>query len=165
METTKPLISFIITTYNLPAHYLLRCIDSVFSSSLNQDEFEIVLVDDGSKIKILPELKQYQNLIRYIYQDNKGASGARNTGIDHAKGEYIQFIDGDDYLLTKPYNYCIDILKQEEPQLLLFKYTKNKEHEGSYKRSKSTTGADYMFHNNLQLSVDTSILKRNILDG
>ena len=165
METTKPLISFIITTYNLSAHYLLRCIDSVFSSSLNQDEFEIVLVDDGSKIKILPELKQYQNLIRYIYQDNKGASGARNTGIDHAKGEYIQFIDGDDYLLTKPYNYCIDILKQEEPQLLLFKYTKNKEHEGSYKRSKSTTGADYMFHNNLQLSVDTSILKRNILDG
>ena len=165
METTKPLISFIITTYNLPAHYLLRCIDSVFSSSLNQDEFEIVLVDDGSKIKILPELKQYQNLIRYIYQDNKGASGARNTGIDHAKGEYIQFIDGDDYLLTKPYNYCIDILKQEKPQLLLFKYTKNKDHEGSYKRSKSTTGADYMFHNNLQLSVDTSILKRNILDG
>ena len=59
METTKPLISFIITTYNLPAHYLLRCIDSVFSSSLNQDEFEIVLVDDGSKIKILPELKPY----------------------------------------------------------------------------------------------------------
>ena len=165
METTKPLISFIITTYNLPAHYLLRCIDSVFSSSLNQDEFEIVLVDDGSKIKILPELKQYQNLIRCIYQDNKGASGARNTGIDHSKGEYIQFIDGDDYLLTKPYNYCIDILKQEEPQLLLFKYTKNKEYEGSYKRSKSTTGADYMFHNNLQLSVDTSILKRNILDG
>ena len=165
METTKPLISFIITTYNLPAHYLLRCIDSVFSSSLNQDEFEIVLVDDGSKIKILPELKQYQNLIRYIYQDNKGASGARNTGIDHAKGEYIQFIDGDDYLLTKPYNYCIDILKQEKPQLLLFKYTKNKDHEGSYKRSKSITGADYMLHNNLQLSVDTSILKRNILDG
>lgn len=165
METTKPLISFIITTYNLPAHYLLRCIDSVFSSSLNQDEFEIVLVDDGSKIKILPELKQYQNLIRYIYQGNKGASGARNTGIDHAKGEYIQFIDGDDYLLTKPYNYCIDILKQEEPQLLLFKYTKNKDHEGSYKRSKSTTGADYMLHNNLQLSVDTSIFKRSILDG
>ena len=163
METTKPLISFIITTYNLPAHYLLRCIDSVFSSSLNQDEFEIVLVDDGSKIKILPELKQYQNLIRYIYQDNKGASGARNTGIDHAKGEYIQFIDGDDYLLTKPYNYCIDILKQEKPQLLLFKYTKNKDHEGSYKRSKSTTGADYMFHNNLQLSVDTFIFKRSIL--
>ena len=69
----------------MSAHYLLRCIDSVFSISLNQNEFEIVLVDDGSKIKILPELKQYQSLIRYIYQDNKGASGARNTGIEYAK--------------------------------------------------------------------------------
>ena len=79
MEATKPLISFIITTYNLHAHYLLRCIDSVFSSSLNKDEFEIVLIDDGSKSKILPELEQYQNTIRYIYQDNKGAAGARIT--------------------------------------------------------------------------------------
>ena len=163
MEEKKPLISFIITTYNLPAHYLLRCIDSVFSSSLNKDEFEIVLVDDGSKSKILPELEQYQNTIRYIYQDNKGAAGARNTGIEHAKGEYLQFIDGDDYLLTKPYNHCIEILKQEKPQLLLFKYTKNKDYEGSYERSKSITGTDYMLHNNLQLSVDTSIFKRSIL--
>ena len=153
MEATKPLISFIITTYNLPAHYLLRCIDSVFSSSLNKDEFEIVLVDDGSKSKVQPELKQYRNTIRYIYQDNKGAAGARNTGIEHARGEYLQFIDGDDYLLTK----------QEKPQLLLFKYTKTKDYEGSYQRSKSITGADYMLHNNLQLSVDTSIFKRSIL--
>ena len=69
MEAKKPLITFIITTYNLPAHYLLRCIDSVFSSSLNKDEFEIVLVDDGSKSKVLPELKQYRNTIRYIIKE------------------------------------------------------------------------------------------------
>ena len=119
MEATKPLITFIITTYNLPAHYLLRCIDSVFSSSLNKDEFEIVLVDDGSKSKVLPELKQYRNTIRYIYQDNKGAAGARNTGIEHAKGEYLQFIDGDDYLLTKPYNHCIDILKTRKTTTII----------------------------------------------
>ena len=63
MEATKPLITFIITTYNLPAHYLLRCIDSVFSSSLNKDEFEIVVFGGKGEQEICEKIEQILKMI------------------------------------------------------------------------------------------------------
>lgn len=88
-----PLFSVIIPTYN---RYSLtrRAIDSVLSQSC--DDFEVILIDDGSTDNS-PQLKDdYSDLIRYIRQENKGVSSARNRGISLALGTYCAFLDSDD---------------------------------------------------------------------
>jgi len=92
-------VSFVLPIYNvLP--YLERCVQSLLCQTYK--DFEIILVDDGSPDgcgKLCDELAARDNRVRVIHQENKGLSGARNTGIDNAKGEYIIFVDSDDYWL------------------------------------------------------------------
>ena len=92
------LISVIIPIYNTQK-YLKKCIDSVESQSYNN--IEIILVNDGStdsseKI-IQPYLQKYEN-IKYYKKENGGLSDARNYGIQKATGDYICFLDSDDYI-------------------------------------------------------------------
>ncbi len=103
-----PLISIIIPIYNLEK-YIERCLKSIQSQSL--DDFEVIVVDDGSTDESLNICKQYaqkDSRIVIISQHNGGASKARNSGIAVARGQYIAFIDGDDYIekdfLEKLYN-------------------------------------------------------------
>lgn len=92
-------VSFVLPIYNvLP--YLERCVQSLLCQTYK--DFEIILVDDGSPDgcgKLCDELATRDERIRVIHQENKGLSGARNTGIDNAKGEYIIFVDSDDLWL------------------------------------------------------------------
>ena len=92
-------VSFILPVYNVMP-YLERCVVSVLRQTYKN--LEIILVDDGSKDesgKLCDELATRDERIRVIHQENKGLSGARNTGIDNAIGEYIIFVDSDDYWL------------------------------------------------------------------
>jgi len=94
---TKPKISIIIPVYNCKK-YLGRCIDSVIMQTFN--DIEIVCVNDGStdaSSQVLEEYAKRDSRIRIIHQENSGAGCARNAGLDIAQGEYIQFVDGDDY--------------------------------------------------------------------
>lgn len=88
------------------------------------DEMEILLVDDGSTDKS-PVLCDYwsslDHRIKVFHQDNQGLSAARNTGINHAKGEYITFIDSDDYIGDDTLTSIINKLK-ENPQIDLIEY-------------------------------------------
>jgi len=88
-------LSVVIPSYNR-AHYIETAIDSVFDQKV--DNIEIILVDDGSTDNTR-ELVQnkYGDRIRYFYQENQGIPGARNTGIKEARGDYIAFLDSDDY--------------------------------------------------------------------
>lgn len=106
------MISIIIPVYNA-AEYLEETVQSV----LNQDyrEFEIILVNDGSKdnsLEICQKLKDSDERIKIINQDNSGVSTARNNGMNAAKGEYVLFIDADDLLekdmLSTLYNKAIE---------------------------------------------------------
>ena len=105
----KPLISFILTYYNLPVNMLCQCIDSVMALSLSPEEREIIVVDDGSKDSPVNSLMKYGDDITYIRQRNQGLSEARNTGIQMAAGQYLQFVDGDDLLNTDAYEHCLQI--------------------------------------------------------
>ena len=96
----KPIISFILSYYNLPVEMLCSCIDSILAMELKPDEREIIIVDDGSPESPVNQLMKYGNEITYIRQRNQGLSEARNTGIQMANGEYLQFIDADDKLRT-----------------------------------------------------------------
>lgn len=101
MRTDKVLLSIIIPVYNVE-NYLTFCVDSVFKQGLHTSQFEVLLIDDGSKdnsYQVCLDLqKKYPN-IRLFKQENSGQSVARNRGIEEAKGVYIYFVDSDDYLL------------------------------------------------------------------
>lgn len=98
--------------------------DSILKLSLNAKEREIILVDDGSDISPLNDLAEYQNQIIYLRQPNQGVSVARNYGIMIAKGNYIQFVDGDDYLLQAAYEHCLDIVRYHQPDIVTFNSAK-----------------------------------------
>ena len=89
----KPLVSVIIPTYN-SAGYIEEALESVFEQTLQ--DFEIIVVDDGSTDGTGEVLRKYGDRIRYIYQENNGPASARNGGIRVARGEYIAFLDADD---------------------------------------------------------------------
>ena len=86
-------VSVIIPTYNRSS-VLSRAIDSVLRQSFK--DFELIVVDDGSTDNTKELIEKYSDQITYIYQDNKGVSAARNKGLEHAKGEWIAFLDSDD---------------------------------------------------------------------
>ena len=93
----KPIISIIIPVYNV-ALYLRQCIQSITSQEGN---IEVILVDDGSPDEspsICDEYAQKDNRIHVIHKQNGGVSSARNAGLDTAQGEWIWFVDGDDYI-------------------------------------------------------------------
>jgi glycosyltransferase involved in cell wall biosynthesis len=90
-----PKVSVIIPTYN-SAPYLPEALDSVLSQSYQ--DFEIILVDDGSKDSTKEVIRPYLNKLTYLYQDNKGSSSARNLGLNVADGDYLVFLDADDIL-------------------------------------------------------------------
>jgi glycosyltransferase involved in cell wall biosynthesis len=93
-----PLVSVIIPTYN-NASYLEDAIQSVLGQTY--PAYEIIVIDDGSTDKTQKVLQPYLEKIKYFYQDNQGVSLARNKGIEIATGEFIAFLDGDDYFLPE----------------------------------------------------------------
>lgn len=100
MEVTKPKISVIIPCYNVEK-YLRQCLDSVINQTLK--EIEIICINDGSTdstLQILEEYAGHDKRIKVISQENQGLSGARNTGLANAIGEFISFLDSDDYFLS-----------------------------------------------------------------
>lgn len=94
-------LSIIIPAYNVEK-YIKQCIDSLLLVALDK---EIIIINDGSTDKTLDILSQYQHLpeIKIINQENKGVAYSRNLGINIAKGDYISFIDSDDFI--DPTNY------------------------------------------------------------
>lgn len=99
IERTK--ISVVLPVYNLDK-YIGRCLDSICKQSY--DNIEIIVVDDGSTDdtrEIVDEKIKLDSRIKYIYQDNSGVSIARNRGINNCTGDYILFVDADDYIEAK----------------------------------------------------------------
>lgn len=160
----QPLVSFIITYYNLPIEMLYECIDSIVQLSLQPSEREIIVVDDGSDNSPMDELMKYGNEIVYVRQANGGVSVARNTGMKMAKGDYIQLIDGDDYLLDKPYEQCVDIIRNNpNADIVLFDFTKNTHQSSSYVGTPQiTSGATFMRNHNLRGSACCFLFRLSI---
>ncbi|MBA6153572.1 glycosyltransferase family 2 protein [Gelidibacter maritimus] len=103
----KPKISVIVPVYNVE-QFLSKCIDSIINQTY--ENLEIILVNDGSPDNcgfICDEYGKKDNRIKVIHQKNKGLSGARNSGLEIASGDYIGFIDSDDWIHEKMYDTLI----------------------------------------------------------
>lgn len=165
LNEKAPLVSFIITYYNLPVNMLHECINSILSLSLRQAEREIIIIDDGSDICVMNELADYGNDIIYIRQRNGGLSDARNMGIRTASGKYIQFVDGDDKLNQAPYEHCLDTVRYSNPDMVMFNFTTHGSDMIAYNMSAPESGTEYMRHYNIHSTACGYIFKASILGG
>ena len=114
-----PKVSIIVPFYNVEG-YIEKCLETLVNQSLA--EIEIIVVNDGSKdrsIEIVKKfLKQYPEKIIYLEKENGGLSDARNFGIKHAKGEYIAFLDSDDYVEKDMYQNMYELAKKEDSDMV-----------------------------------------------
>ena len=104
-------ISIIVPVYKVES-YLSRCIDSILAQTYQN--FELILVDDGSPDycgEICDNYAEKDDRIKVIHQPNRGVSAARNASLDLATGDYIGFVDSDDYISINMYSDMIKLLE------------------------------------------------------
>lgn len=180
-----PIVSFIITYYSEPLPLLAECLRSVLQvrslmmqRGMAKQDFEIIVVDDGSECSPQEMLGQMAGDIIYISQENAGLSAARNAGLARARGEYVQFVDADDALLPHAYSSLCP-QSREEADIILFRFT-DEEHrwhedetgtltgkptspadEAGCKRAMS--GTQYMLQHNVRASACCYLFRRSLL--
>lgn len=116
------MISVIVPIYNIEK-YIDKCISSIINQTYK--DLEIILVDDGSSDKsgvICDEYADKDSRIKVLHKENGGLSDARNAGIDIACGEYIGFVDGDDFIHPQMYEFLLNGLVTNDADLILCKH-------------------------------------------
>lgn len=106
------MISVVVPVYKAE-QYISRCVDSVLAQSFRN--IELILIDDGSPDRcpeICDKYAQQDNRVRVIHQKNNGVAAARNTGLEKAQGEYITFVDSDDFVEVDMYQSMMKIAEQ-----------------------------------------------------
>lgn len=166
-------ISIIIPVYNVEK-YLRRCMDSI----LNQDykNIEIILINDGSTDKseyICKEYSERNKNIKFISQNNKGIAETRNIGLKHATGEYVTFLDSDDWVEGNIYSTLIRTAEEYNSDIVVCGY--NKYYEGGriqsvtpYKEITHFNGKEALAENlkgNITTVLWDKLYKRNLFDG
>lgn len=115
--STTPKVSVIIPAYN-SARFVKEAIESVFAQTYG--DYEIIVIDDGSIDNTKGVIAPYLDKIKYIYQQNQGASSARNTGIRHSQGEYIAFLDADDIWLPEKLRIQVEYLNNNPDTAMVY---------------------------------------------
>lgn len=174
METYSLMLSIIVPIYNA-SKYLNRCIDSILNQGLDENDYEIILINDGSTDNSLSICNRYvdtkPSIIKVIDKLNEGVAAARNCGINHALGKYIYFIDADDYLIPNGLNYIITSFLDDSIDILSFRaltldkntkrtFVEDNNIEG--KICKECTGKEFLYRS-VQAFVFTSLYKRSFL--
>lgn len=159
-------LSIIIPIYNVEK-YLERCINSIINQNTN--ECEIILVDDGStdsSSNICDSYSSQYDYIRTIHQINQGLSCARNTGINKAKGDYIWFIDGDDYIANNALHVILSQISSNSDIYIINHINSYQNYYIDYKVSfphkKKITGIECLKMNGA-IQAWVSICKRDLL--
>ena len=115
-------ISVVLPVYNV-ANYLRKCLDSLVNQTF--EDFEVICVNDGSTDLSLGILEGYaltDSRFKIISQENKGLSGARNTGIQHVKGKYVLFVDSDDWLEENALEELYNHVEGFDSDITMFKF-------------------------------------------
>lgn len=160
-------LSIIIPHYNLPHELLKRCIGSILAQDIASQGVEVIIVDDGSPAPpvwvngLCPDCN-----IKLIEAVHEGLGAARNKGLEAATGEYILFLDSDDYLQPGSLAHCMEIINEEHPQILRFRqrktYGKEKTVTHKPEYSQTISGAAFMAANNLPGSACAYMFSRKL---
>lgn len=122
-------LSIIVPFYNVE-NYLSKCLDSLLNQDIPLDDYEIIIINDGStdSSHTIAEsyLNQYQN-IKLLNQENKGTGAARNVGFKNSEGKYVFFVDSDDYIAPNCLNSLLNCAEKNQLEILRFNYEAVKE--------------------------------------
>ena len=116
------LLSIIIPVYNVEA-YVYRTLKSVFNTTAREEDFEVIVVNDGTQDGSMPIVRQFANCpnLTIIEQENQGLSAARMNGLAIAKGDYVWFVDSDDWLVEDGVGKVLRLLEErKETEVLMF---------------------------------------------
>lgn len=130
---STPKISIIVPVYNVE-QYIVKCIDSVIAQTYK--DYELILVDDGSTDnsgKICDEYALKDNRIKVIHKKNEGVTATRDRGVKEAKGEFLFFIDGDDYITENALELFTNKQKENDADLVRGSFCSIKE-DGEIKK-------------------------------
>lgn len=117
-------LTIVVPVFNVNA-YLRKCVESLLNQDIDLEDYEIVLVDDGStdsSSDLCDEMASLHSNIVVIHKKNGGLSSARNAGIDIASGKYIQFVDSDDYLFPDVLGSVLSRVERDNLDILRFNY-------------------------------------------
>ena len=161
-----PKISVIIPVYN-SEKYLAKCLDSVFSQSFS--DFEVIAVNDGSTDSSAEILKSYSekygDKLKCIYEENAGQAAARNNGLKYATGEFIAFVDSDDYIAENAFQTEYDFAKENGFDVVCFGFMADNGNvlfESDYIRFKNLpTKLTYILS---EASPCNKLIRRSLLD-
>ena len=120
MNETTPKISVIVPVYKAE-EYLHRCVDSILAQTFQ--DFEVLLIDDGSPDRsgeICDEYARKDRRVRVFHKENGGVSAARNVGLNNAKGEYVCFVDSDDWVEEEMFATILDSFQSKKGIDILF---------------------------------------------
>lgn len=164
-------LSIVIPHYNLPKQLLERCLQSIAQQCMPEEEYEVIVVDDGSDDAPAWILDTFKALpLKLIPAEHKGLSETRNRGIYEAAGKYIMFLDSDDSLQPNSIQPCIETLRNECPQILRYQHKVCKKEKDflpskkkKYKTSNTISGAKYMEESNLFGSACLYFFKKEIV--
>lgn len=166
------LISVIVPVYNVAA-YLPQCLDSI----LTQDHrnLEVLLVDDGSRDdsgKICDAYAARDPRVRVVHQQNSGAAAAKNTALRLATGDYLSFVDSDDYLEPDVYGYMLEVLRGEDADAAQFAfrdvYPTHGEDQVLHLGRSAVTGREYLVRFTRDYTCALlwdKLYKRSLFDG
>lgn len=117
------LLSIIIPVYNVEK-YIKKALESIYSQSFSHNEVEVIVVNDGTpdnSMLIVEEFERLYNNLHIINQQNKGLSGARNTGLKVAKGQYVWFVDSDDWVEPNSIPLILERIKGADGEVFVFR--------------------------------------------
>ncbi|MCH5327991.1 MAG: glycosyltransferase [Coprobacter sp.] len=115
-------LSIIIPVYNVEK-YVGRCLDSCLTQGLSSDDYEIIVVNDGSPdnaVAVVEKYRRHHSHIRLVNRVNGGLSAARNTGLDEAEGEYVWFVDSDDRIEEHCAGMLVEQARKDRLDVLCF---------------------------------------------
>jgi len=168
-------LSIIVPVYNVES-YIEKCITSLYQQDLPLDEYEVICVDDCSpdgsigKIEELRGKNGYRNLTILRHTENKRQGGARNTGLKVAQGEYILFVDSDDYVMPNVFGKLIQISDREKLDILICDHVVVGQTSAEGYETDITTGRDYLLDDrnvawNTKCSVVwAKLIRKSLLD-
>lgn len=117
-------LSVVIPVFNTPKHLLEHCLTSIQDNIKDMKDVEVLMINDGSTVPyivpLLQEKAQVDCRFRYIDKPNSGVSNTRNMGIELSQGEYIAFIDADDYFEPNALQYMLETTKKEKADVAMF---------------------------------------------
>ncbi len=124
-------LSIIVPVYNVEP-YIRPCFESIFKQGLDENDYEVIIVNDGStdkSMEMIADIINLHNNIKVINQENQGLSMARNNGIEKASGEYIQFVDSDDLLIDNSLPYLLNQALASKADLVIADFIKENDNE------------------------------------